>query len=89
MYAADKVSKVRELRILIATGLGRDAAALKLRHYRKSLHMLEKADPASRLVDLLRFEIEAIETLPPEQPAPRPLLTPAQPRGCFCATTGR
>jgi (p)ppGpp synthase/HD superfamily hydrolase len=66
VYAADKVSKVRELRILIAAGLDEDTATTKLRRYRRSLEMLEQAAPASRLVELLRFEIEALETLPPE-----------------------
>lgn len=66
VYAADKVSKVRELRILIATGADRDEAAVKLRRYRKSLEMLEQTIPGSRLVELLRFELEALERLPPE-----------------------
>ena len=66
VYAADKVSKVRELRILIAAGLDADAASTKMRRYRKSLAMLAQADPDSPLVELLRFEVEALETLPPE-----------------------
>jgi len=44
----------------------KSAATVKLRRYRKSLAMLEQATPDSRLVDLLRFEVEALETLPPE-----------------------
>jgi (p)ppGpp synthase/HD superfamily hydrolase len=67
VYAADKVSKVRELRMLIAAGLDEDAATLKLTRYRKSLAMLEQAIPASGLVGLLRFEVEALETLPPQR----------------------
>jgi (p)ppGpp synthase/HD superfamily hydrolase len=69
VYAADKVSKVRELRMLIAAGLDRDTATVKLRRYRKSLAMLEQNSPSSPLVELLRFEIEALETLPPEHGA--------------------
>jgi (p)ppGpp synthase/HD superfamily hydrolase len=65
VYAADKVSKVRELRMLIAAGLEPDAADIKLTRYRKSLAMLEEATPDSRLVELLRFEVEALEMLPP------------------------
>src|SRR5262249_3632345 len=61
VYAADKVSKVRELRMLIAAGLDQDAAEIKLTRYRKSLAMLEAATPDSRLVELLRFEVEALE----------------------------
>lgn len=68
VYAADKVSKVRELRILLAAGCDRDAAAVKLRRYRKSLEMLERATFSSRLVEFLRFEVEALETLPPKRP---------------------
>jgi hypothetical protein len=67
VYAADKVSKVRELRILIATGLDPATAGVKLRRYRKSLDMLEQAIPANWLVQVLRFELEALEALPPDQ----------------------
>jgi hypothetical protein len=67
VYAADKVSKVRELRILIATGLDPASAIVKLRRYRKSLDMLEHAIPANWLVQVLRFELEALEALPPDQ----------------------
>jgi (p)ppGpp synthase/HD superfamily hydrolase len=66
VYAADKICKVRELRMLIANGLGADQAQIKERRYRKSLGMLEHELPANRLVELLRFELEALEQLPPE-----------------------
>ncbi len=65
VYAADKVSKVRELRMLLATDVEADVANIKLRRYRKSLNMLEQTIPSSRLVGLLRFELEALEQLPP------------------------
>lgn len=65
VYAADKVSKVRELRMLIGQGLAPDEAAVKLRRYRKSLAMLEQTLAGSRVVELLRFELEALENLPP------------------------
>lgn len=65
VYAADKVSKVRELRALIASGLDADEAESKRRHYAKCLEMLEEVIPASRLVELLRFELEALKELPP------------------------
>jgi hypothetical protein len=45
-------------------------AAVKLRRYRKSLDMLEQATVDSQLVDLLRFEVEALEALPPEPRLP-------------------
>ena len=66
VYAADKVSKVRELRMLIAQGLDGATARTRLRRYWRSLEMLEQAIPGSRLVEVLRFELEALEALPPE-----------------------
>lgn len=67
VYAADKVSKVRELRMLIAGGLDRQTAETKLGRYHKSLGMLEQALPDSRMTELLRFELEALERLPPQR----------------------
>jgi (p)ppGpp synthase/HD superfamily hydrolase len=66
VYAADKVAKVRELRAR-ATG---DASVLerehrRLDHYHRSLAMLEHADPEHPLVRQLRFELEALQALPP------------------------
>jgi (p)ppGpp synthase/HD superfamily hydrolase len=66
VYGADKVSKVRELRMQLATGLDREQAGVKLRRYRRALEMLEQTIPRSRLVELLRFELEALERLPPQ-----------------------
>jgi (p)ppGpp synthase/HD superfamily hydrolase len=68
VFAADKVSKVRELRILIARGMALEESRIKLRRYRKSLEMLDEAMPQTRLVEILRFELEALEALPPEPP---------------------
>lgn len=65
VYAADKVCKVRELRVLIVNGLPADQAEVKEDRYRKSLAMLEQAMPGHRLVELLRFELEALDQLPP------------------------
>jgi (p)ppGpp synthase/HD superfamily hydrolase len=70
VYAADKVSKVRELRILLARRPDPREAAVRLHRYRKSLEMLEHEIPGSRVVELLRFELEALESLPPEPPEP-------------------
>lgn len=65
IYAADKVSKVRELRMLLAGGLDPgDAAAMASRH-EASLAMLERELPKERLVELLRFELEALRAYPP------------------------
>lgn len=66
VFAADKVSKVRELRMLVANGLAPEDAEIKSRRYRKALEMLEHEVPDSSVVDLLRFELEALEQLPPE-----------------------
>jgi (p)ppGpp synthase/HD superfamily hydrolase len=65
VYAADKISKVRELRTMMARGVGADEVRVKRERYRKALAMLEETIPGSRLVELLRFELEALEELPP------------------------
>ena len=69
IYAADKISKVRELRTLTARGLARGEAETKLRRYLACLEMLERTIPEDALVHQLRFELEALQQLPPE-PAP-------------------
>jgi (p)ppGpp synthase/HD superfamily hydrolase len=66
VYAADKTSKVRELRMMMARGVGGDEVKIKRERYRKSLAMLEETIPGSRIVELLRFELEALDQLPPE-----------------------
>jgi (p)ppGpp synthase/HD superfamily hydrolase len=66
VYAADKISKVRELRTMMARGVGDDEVRIKRERYRKALAMLDEAIPGSRLVELLRFELEALDKLPPE-----------------------
>jgi (p)ppGpp synthase/HD superfamily hydrolase len=68
VFAADKVSKVRELRMLLAAGLDREQAETKTRRYELALQMLEDVIPDSRLVELLRFELESLEALPPAAP---------------------
>ena len=49
MYAADKVCKVREPRVLIVNGPAADRAELKEDCYCNSLAMLEQAMPGHRL----------------------------------------
>lgn len=66
VYAADKVSKARELRLLMAADPADPEIQVRLVRYRKSLAMLEERIPGSRLLELLRFELEALEELPPE-----------------------
>ena len=67
VYAADKVSKARELRTLIARGGDQDEANAKFERYRRSLEMLEEIIPGSQLLEVLRFELEALEKLPPAE----------------------
>lgn len=69
VYAADKVSKVRELRMRLAAGLDPERAEVKLRRYRLALEMLDEELADRRLVEVLRFELEALEVLPPERVA--------------------
>jgi hypothetical protein len=66
VLAADKVSKARELRLGLSGGVLGDDVADKLAHYWASLAMLEPK-PGTRhpLIEQLRFELEALETLPP------------------------
>ena len=66
VYAADKVSKVRELRMLAARGAAGPGEVRKLRRHRKSLAMLEQTIPDNELVDLLRVELDVLAEFPPE-----------------------
>lgn len=68
VYAADKVTKVRELRAQAGRDpelLRSDEVRLKLEHYEESLAMLEETTPEHALVQKLRFELEALHSLPP------------------------
>ena len=65
VYAADKVSKVRELRLLIVTGLPASEAEAKFDRYRASLAMLEQELGEAHLVELLRFEVRRSSSSPP------------------------
>jgi (p)ppGpp synthase/HD superfamily hydrolase len=68
IFAADKVSKTRELRIRLSRdpSFGRDPmAGVRLEHYWKSLEMLEGVLGDHPLVGQLRFELEAMRALPP------------------------
>jgi (p)ppGpp synthase/HD superfamily hydrolase len=61
VYAADKVSKVRELRIAVAVGTSREDVEIKLRRHRDSLVMLEQRMPGSHIVELLRRELATFD----------------------------
>jgi (p)ppGpp synthase/HD superfamily hydrolase len=63
VFAADKVSKARELRMKADRGPLNDEDRAKFEHYRESLEMLEVALPGSELVDRVRAELEALGAL--------------------------
>jgi (p)ppGpp synthase/HD superfamily hydrolase len=65
IYAADKVAKLRELRMTLAVRPHDEADPAKLEHYWASLELLERRDGANSLVRQLRFELEALALLPP------------------------
>lgn len=70
VYAADKVTKVRELRSRATRGEGvldRDElqADERFEHYDLSLEMLEELAPHDPLVRQLRFELEMLSEIPP------------------------
>jgi (p)ppGpp synthase/HD superfamily hydrolase len=66
IFAADKLSKVRELRVRLSRDPSPPAdAAAKLEHYRLSADMLERVLGKHPLTEQLRFELEALEALPP------------------------
>jgi len=63
VFAADKVSKARELRLKAGRDqLGEEERA-KLEHYDKSLEMLEAAMPGDELVERLRLELDSLRAL--------------------------
>ena len=64
VYAADKVSKVREIRIALAAGVPRSELEGKLRRHRESLWMLEEERLGGGMAALLRAEIDALDELP-------------------------
>ena len=61
VFAADKVSKARELRQLAQRGPLGPQAKLRRDHYRESLAMLEALIPGHDLVARLRIELAEIE----------------------------
>lgn len=75
VYAADKVAKVRELRMTLArdwsAAVSSDTAD-KLHHYWASLALLEGLLDDDAIVSQLRFELEALATLPPRTPGALP-----------------
>jgi len=62
IFAADKISKVRELRARVGRSGLDDAARIKLDHYQQSLAMLAGIIPGHALVDQLRLEVAGLKT---------------------------
>ena len=60
IFAADKISKVRELAQLPARRLGDTKVRAELAHYRASLEMLRRVDGDLSLVDLLDAELKLL-----------------------------
>jgi (p)ppGpp synthase/HD superfamily hydrolase len=67
VFAADKVSKARELRARARHGRFQRADEVKLEHYRASLEMLTELIPSHQLVAQLREELEAVHGPPAAQ----------------------
>jgi (p)ppGpp synthase/HD superfamily hydrolase len=70
IFAADKLTKVRELRTRVTQFQQAEdpipsELEVKLEHYRASLGMLEEAIADQPLVRQLRFELEALRKFPP------------------------
>jgi (p)ppGpp synthase/HD superfamily hydrolase len=63
VFAADKVSKARELRTRARYGRFRRLDEAKLDHYRASLDMLTELIPTHQLVAQLREELEAVHAV--------------------------
>jgi (p)ppGpp synthase/HD superfamily hydrolase len=64
VFAADKVSKARELRVRVSRGGLEHGDGAKIDHYEQSLAMLNELIPGHELVDQLRMELESVHALP-------------------------
>jgi (p)ppGpp synthase/HD superfamily hydrolase len=63
VFAADKVSKARELRARTGYGRFERKDEARIEHYRASLEMLDDLMPRHQLVDRLRTELDALHSL--------------------------
>jgi (p)ppGpp synthase/HD superfamily hydrolase len=64
VFAADKVSKTRELRMRLEHGRLERRDRTKIDHYEASLALLDELMPGHRLVDLLRTELQGLQEQP-------------------------
>jgi (p)ppGpp synthase/HD superfamily hydrolase len=70
IFAADKVSKARELRLRVSRGELGEADRAKIEHYEQSLEMLAEIIPGHDLVEQLRLELKALPSLSfPDSPS--------------------
>jgi (p)ppGpp synthase/HD superfamily hydrolase len=65
VFAADKISKARELRLQGERARFDRASRAKLDHYDASLEMLSDVMPDHEFVERLRRELEALHNMPP------------------------
>ncbi len=73
IFAADKVSKARELRLRVSRGELGEADRAKIEHYEQSLEMLAEIIPGHDLVEQLRLELDALPIRRIQaSPGPRP-----------------
>ena len=70
IFAADKISKARELRVRMSHGDAGEVDHLKLDHYRASLEMLDGLMPGNGLIGRLRAELDGIGSGGGEQRRP-------------------
>jgi (p)ppGpp synthase/HD superfamily hydrolase len=63
VFAADKVSKARELRVRTGDGRFQRKDEIRIEHYQASLEMLDELMPGHPLVDRLRAELDALHAL--------------------------
>jgi (p)ppGpp synthase/HD superfamily hydrolase len=63
VFAADKVSKARELRARTGYGRFERKDEARIEHYRASLEMLDDLMPRHQLFDRLRTELDALHSL--------------------------
>ncbi len=61
IFAADKISKVRELGLMSRRRVGQRINQARLAHYRESLEMLRRVAGQSGLVDRLDLELRALD----------------------------
>jgi (p)ppGpp synthase/HD superfamily hydrolase len=64
VFAADKVSKARELRIRAGHGRFQRGDQTRIEHYEASLEMLDELMPGHELLQRLRTELQAFHALP-------------------------